>query len=139
MEFITGFEKKEELTLTELLKPEMIGKRAVATGMVHSIRDMGEIEFVILRSRDGLLQTVVEKSTAAESLLELREGQAVRAEGIVKAEEREEDKDERDAYKCEKDAQNTGEFGALGQKGFEYLHCTIEYAPNQKGERCAMP
>lgn len=88
MEFITGFEKKEELTLTELLKPEMIGKKAVTTGMVHSIRDMGEIAFVILRSRDGLLQAVVEKSTAAESLLELREGQAVRAEGIVKAEER---------------------------------------------------
>lgn len=88
MEFVTGLEKKEEIELSELLAPEMTGKTAVTCGMVHSIRDMGEIVFVILRRREGLLQTVYEKSSAGSELKKLREGQAVKVTGIVKEEER---------------------------------------------------
>ena len=83
MEFVTGLKEKTSLTLTELSAPEQLGRPAVAEGMVHSIRDMGEISFVIVRSREGLLQTVLEKSKASGQLLELREGQAVRVEGTV--------------------------------------------------------
>ena len=88
MEFVTGLEKKREVEMKELLDPEMIGKEAVVTGMVHSIRDMGEIEFVILRRHDGLIQTVVEKSDASEDLKKLHEGQAVKIYGTVRKEDR---------------------------------------------------
>lgn len=88
MEFVTGLERKEGLELYELLKPEMIGQKAAIDGMVHSIRDMGEIVFVILRRREGLLQAVYEKSGAAGEIPKLREGQAVRLFGIVREEAR---------------------------------------------------
>jgi len=88
MEFVTGLELKKEKGLAELLAPEMTGEHAAVTGMVHSIRDMGEIVFVILRNWEGLLQAVFEPSKASGEILKLREGQAVRAEGTVVREER---------------------------------------------------
>lgn len=57
MEFVTGLEDRKVKTLEELEREESVGTEVTVEGMVHSIRDMGEISFVILRSRDGLLQT----------------------------------------------------------------------------------
>lgn len=88
MEFVTGLMETKELSLPELTKAEMFGKEAVTSGMVHSIRDMGEIAFVIIRNRDGLLQTVLEKGSAAGDLAALKEGQAVQVTGIVREEAR---------------------------------------------------
>ncbi len=102
MEFLTGIEKKERLTLSELTRAERASSEAVTEGMVHSVRDMGEVVFVIVRSREGLLQAVYNRSEAEKAengagqadpafsspLTELREGQAVRLKGIVTAEER---------------------------------------------------
>ena len=55
MEFVTGLEDRKVKTLEELEREESVGTEVTVEGMVHSIRDMGEISFVILRSRDGLL------------------------------------------------------------------------------------
>ena len=60
MEFVTGLEDRKVKTLEELEREESVGTEVTVEGMVHSIRDMGEISFVILRSRDGLLQTVIQ-------------------------------------------------------------------------------
>ena len=54
MEFVTGLEDRKVKTLEELEREESVGTEVTVEGMVHSIRDMGEISFVILRSRDGL-------------------------------------------------------------------------------------
>ena len=70
MEFITERKEKEKM-------PE-IGLETEISAMVHSIRDMGEIVFVILRRREGLFQAVYEKSWRKPWMKELREGQAVR-------------------------------------------------------------
>ena len=78
MEFVTGLEDRKVKTLEELEREESVGTEVTVEGMVHSIRDMGEISFVILRSRDGLLQTVIQAGTGKEDLSEIREGQAVR-------------------------------------------------------------
>ena len=43
---------------------------------------------MILRSREGLLQTVVQDGIGSETLKEIREGQAVRVTGTVFREER---------------------------------------------------
>ena len=52
MEFITGLKQQEEAELEDLLKAEE-GTTIILEGAVHSIRDMGEIAFVILRKRVG--------------------------------------------------------------------------------------
>lgn len=88
MEFVTGLEDRKVKTLEELEREESVGTEVTAEGMVHSIRDMGEISFVILRSREGLLQTVVQDGIGSETLKEIREGQAVRVTGTVFREER---------------------------------------------------
>lgn len=88
MEFITGISKKETVGLSEMLEDDRIGTEVITDAMIHSIRDMGEIVFVILRRREGLLQTVYEKTKAAPELLRLREGDAVRIKGILRKEER---------------------------------------------------
>ena len=60
MEFVTGIQKREEAELEDLLQSEE-GSRLILEGAVHSVRDMGDIAFVILRKRDGLIQTVWEE------------------------------------------------------------------------------
>ena len=63
MEFVTGLEDRKVKTLEELEREESVGTEVTVEGMVHSIRDMGEISFVILRSRDGLLQRLASRKT----------------------------------------------------------------------------
>ena len=52
MEFITGVAKKETLEISELLAQELDGKTVKANGAVHTIREMGNVAFVVLRKRD---------------------------------------------------------------------------------------
>lgn len=87
MEFLTGVREKETLELEQLLTLEAIGKTVKVNGAVHSIRDMGEVAFVVLRKRDGLLQCVYE-GTVNVPLKDLKEGDTIEAEGILQAEER---------------------------------------------------
>lgn len=61
MEFVEGIREKDTLELTELLKKQETDGEILVEGTVHSIRKMGEIAFVILRKREGLLQTVWEE------------------------------------------------------------------------------
>ena len=54
MEFLTGLTPEETLELEELLDASRIGTEVRVRGAVHTIRDMGELSFVVLRKRDGL-------------------------------------------------------------------------------------
>ena len=45
MEFVTGLEDRKVKTLEELEREESVGTEVTVEGMVHSIRDMGEISF----------------------------------------------------------------------------------------------
>ncbi|MCI5510088.1 MAG: aspartate--tRNA(Asn) ligase [Oliverpabstia sp.] len=87
MEFVTGIQKKEEAELEDLLQAEE-GSRLILEGAVHSVRDMGEIAFIILRKRDGLVQTVWENGKTNLELSQVRQGDFIRTTGIVKKEER---------------------------------------------------
>lgn len=87
MEFVTGIQKKEEAELEDLLQAEE-GSRIILEGAVHSVRDMGEIAFIILRKRDGLVQTVWENGKTNLELSQVRQGDFIRTTGIVKKEER---------------------------------------------------
>ena len=84
MEFITGLKQQEEAELEDLLKAEE-GTTIILEGAVHSIRDMGEIAFVILRKREGLIQTVWEEGKTDMELSEIREQAARAAEEVCAA------------------------------------------------------
>lgn len=87
MEFITGLKQQEEAELEDLLKAEE-GTTIILEGAVHSIRDMGEIAFVILRKREGLIQTVWEEGKTDMELSEIRGGDYIHVTGQIKDEER---------------------------------------------------
>ncbi len=88
MEFITGVKQKETVGIKEIADGDMVGKTIKINGAVHTIRDMGEVAFVILRKSEGLVQCVYEEGKTAFDLKELKEESAVEAEGIVALEER---------------------------------------------------
>ena len=62
MEFLNGICKKEVTDWDELTGTSLLNQEVVLEGAVHSIRNMGDVAFVILRRREGLFQTVVELS-----------------------------------------------------------------------------
>lgn len=88
MDFVTGVTKKEALEISELLAGDLIGKTVKVNGAVHAIRDMGEVAFVILRKREGLLQCVYEEGKTNFDLKELKEGATVEVQGVVSKEDR---------------------------------------------------
>lgn len=88
MEFVTGVKEKEVLELSELFSEDMKGRRVKVNGAVHTIRDMGNVAFVILRKREGLLQCVYEEGITKFSLKDLREADTVEVTGTLEASEK---------------------------------------------------
>lgn len=88
VEFVTGIKKKDTIDLCELAGGEWAGKTVKISGTVHTVRDMGEVAFVILRKSEGLVQCVYEEEKSGIALKSLREESAVLAEGIVVPEKR---------------------------------------------------
>ena len=64
MEFLDGTWKKEISSWDDLLGESLLNQEVVLEGAVHSIRNMGDVAFVILRRREGLFQTVFENEKA---------------------------------------------------------------------------
>ena len=83
MEFITGAKKTETLELSELLAEGMIGKIVKVNGAIHTIRDMGNVAFIILRKREGLIQCVYEEGLSNFSLKDLKEADTVEVTGAL--------------------------------------------------------
>lgn len=83
MEFLSGIATKETLELEELLKPERIDTQVQVNGAVHTIRDMGDVSFVVLRKRGGLLQCVFEEGTTTFPAKDIREAQTVEVTGTL--------------------------------------------------------
>ena len=88
MEFMTGKKEKEVLGLAQILTEVSEGQEIKVNGAVHSVRDMGEIAFVILRKREGLLQTVFKKGKTEADFSQLREETFVEVTGTLEKEER---------------------------------------------------
>ena len=83
-----GTWKKEINTWEELVGNNLLNQEAVIEGAVHSIRNMGDVAFIILRRREGLFQTVYENEMANVSIHELKEAMTIRVKGILHEEER---------------------------------------------------
>lgn len=87
MEKITGV-TKDSAGAAAALKAMEEGAHVKVKGAVHSVRRIGEITFLILRRRDGLLQLVCEEGKTKEGYREVREGDTLKAEGTIRKEER---------------------------------------------------
>ena len=87
MEYLEGVKKAKTLEIGELLL-QAEGTEVKVNGAVHTIRDMGNVAFVILRKRDGLVQCVFEEGVTAFDLKELKEASAVEVLGTIRKEER---------------------------------------------------
>lgn len=83
MEFVTGIKEKETLELSELLAEGMTGNTVKVNGCIHTIRDMGNIAFIILRKREGLVQCVFEEGITNFCLKDLREAGTVEVTGTL--------------------------------------------------------
>ncbi len=88
MEFLDGIWKKEVCDWEILMSNQILNQSVTVEGMIHSIRHMGDIAFVILRKREGLFQTVLENTKANVSIHDMKEGMAVRVRGVIQEEAR---------------------------------------------------
>lgn len=83
MEFVTGVRKKKTLELSELLAKDMAGNTVKVNGAIHTIRDMGNVAFIILRKREGLVQCVSDEEITNFFLKDLKEADTVEVTGIL--------------------------------------------------------
>lgn len=88
MEFLDGSWKKEVSSWNALMGEELLNQEAILEGAIHSIRNMGDVAFVIIRKREGLFQTVFVNEEVDFSIHDLKEGMTVKVKGIVSKEER---------------------------------------------------
>ena len=88
MEYTDGKWKKNSTDWDELMSTSLLDREAVIEGAVHSIRNMGDVAFIILRKREGLFQTVLENKIPDCSVHQLKEAMTVQVKGILKKEER---------------------------------------------------
>ena len=112
MEFLNGIYKKEVTEWDELLGTSLLNQEVILEGAVHSIRNMGDVAFVILRRREGLFQTVVENEKANLSVHDLKEAMTLRVKGILN--EKKEPSWKRNPYPGGRDSFSTGRTDAAG-------------------------
>lgn len=87
MEFMTGLAQKQTSEISDILGKEIIGNVKI-NGYIHTIRHMGEVAFVVLRKREGLVQCVFEEGVTDFDLKDLKEGMTVEVEGLLHEEKR---------------------------------------------------
>ena len=72
MEFIKGVKEKDLLEIRDVCEGAYEEQDIRMNGSVHTIRDMGDVAFVVLRKRDGLVQCVFEEGVTAFDLKALK-------------------------------------------------------------------
>ena len=88
MKFIDGVKEKKNIEISDLINNNYVGEIININGAVHTIRDMGDVSFVVLRKRDGLIQCVFESGMADFDIKNLKEESSVEIKGEVVAEDR---------------------------------------------------
>ena len=82
MKTMTGMTQPQDSGVKDVLAMAA-GEQARVHGLVHTLRDLGDVRFMLLRMPQGVLQCVLTGDGPA-----VREGDAVRAEGEVARDER---------------------------------------------------
>jgi nondiscriminating aspartyl-tRNA synthetase len=81
MEMIRGLAANELLFDPEMITDGESGALVQVHGQVQSYRDMGDLTFINLRLRRGLLQCVMDKTTRLEGAPDVRDEYSVRGQG----------------------------------------------------------
>ena len=89
MKMMTGVIPKETMEISEILASDLYGQMISVNGarFIQCVT-WGEVAFVVLRKREGLLQCVYEEGVTAIDLKELKEGAAIEVSGVLNKEER---------------------------------------------------
>lgn len=88
MEYVTGGQKDETVEIGQIVGENMYGTLIKVHGIVHSIRDMSEFAFIVLRKRDGVVQCVITKEQFEAQRSQLHEGTSMVVEGVARQEDR---------------------------------------------------
>lgn len=89
MDFIKGLSQKETVEISDILKGGYNQQEVKLRGAIHTIRDMSEFSFVVLRKHEGLVQCLYEEGKVQGlDFKSLREGSTVEVKGFVETEER---------------------------------------------------
>lgn len=99
MEFISGIKEKETVSICDIILGDdavgnretgiaMEGKTVRLNGAVHTIRDMGEFAFVVLRKQEGVVQCVFRGGNVSFDLKSLKEGATIEVQGVIAKEDR---------------------------------------------------
>lgn len=88
MDFVKGISQTQTVGILSVLNRDCLGQTISMRGAVHTIRDMGEVAFIILRRSEGLVQCVFENGIIQFDRKELREEAAVEVTGEVREEVR---------------------------------------------------
>ena len=88
MDYVTGVKQKETVEISQIVEGKLFDQPIKMSGIVHTIRDMSEFAFVVLRKREGVVQCVFTKGELNIDLKELHEGTTVTIEGVAAPEDR---------------------------------------------------
>lgn len=88
MEFLTGVKEKETLEISQILAGDYEGKQVRVKGAVHTIRNMGDVAFLVLRKREGLVQCIYEEGKSQFDIHDIKEGDTLEVSGTYKSDER---------------------------------------------------
>jgi nondiscriminating aspartyl-tRNA synthetase len=90
MEFVTGVKKSKAMTIGEIAsqKEQLSNQNVVLRGAVHTIRDMSEFSFIVLRTFEGVVQCVYNQPVEGFDVKTLKEGATLEVSGQVHIEDR---------------------------------------------------
>ncbi|MDO5520196.1 MAG: aspartate--tRNA(Asn) ligase [bacterium] len=88
MEYVTDIRKQETVGIKEIMVTGFNNQVVKIDGMVHTIRDMSEFAFIVLRKAEGLVQCVFTSGSFDFDLKSIKEGSTIEVEGVVAEEER---------------------------------------------------
>lgn len=89
MKFVKGMKEKDTVEISDILTGDWFDREVSVRGAVHTVRDMGEFSFVVLRKYEGLVQCVFEDSKVKGlEAKNVREGMTIEVKGAVSREER---------------------------------------------------
>lgn len=89
MDFVTGIKPKDTVEIGDILRGGMYGSAVKLRGAVHTVRDMSEFSFLVLRKYEGLVQCVADEESGEKVqavVRALKEGAAVEVSGVVREE-----------------------------------------------------
>lgn len=83
MQFVTGKKEQKTVLISEIISGNYVKKSVILRGAIHTVRDMSEFSFLVIRTFEGIIQCVTSKEVTKDVVAILKEGMAVEVQGEV--------------------------------------------------------